>query len=53
MIKNSDEMGVSFETDVFYTGEALFEHIRCGAAYDFLILDIELAIGEYYFGGEV
>ena len=42
-IENSDETGASFETDVFYTGEALIEHIRCGAAYDFLILDIELA----------
>lgn len=42
IIENTDVLKASFDVDVFYTGEALIEHIRCGASYDFLILDIEL-----------
>lgn len=42
ILDNVDVLRASFDIDVFYTGEALIEHIRCGASYDFLILDIEL-----------
>ena len=41
LIENAAVMNASFDTDIFYTGEALIEHIRCGASYDFLILDID------------
>jgi two-component system response regulator LytT len=43
LVNNSHQIGVNFDTEIFYTGESLIENIRCGAAYDFLILDIELA----------
>ena len=43
LIENAGIINASFDVDIFYTGESLIEHIRCGAAYDFLILDIELA----------
>ena len=42
IIENTDVLKATFDVDVFYRGEALIEHIRCGANYDFLILDIEL-----------
>lgn len=42
IIENTDVLKTSFDVDVFYTGEALIEHIRCGTSYDFIILDIEL-----------
>lgn len=42
ILENTDVLKALFDIDVFYTGEALIEHIRCGASYDFLILDIEL-----------
>ena len=42
IIENTDVLKAAFDIDVFYTGESLIEHIRCGASYDFLILDIEL-----------
>ena len=42
LIENAAVMNASFDTDIFYTGEALIEHIRCGASNVFLILDIEL-----------
>ena len=42
ILENIDILKAKFEVDIFYTGEALIEHIRSGTAYDFLILDIEL-----------
>ncbi len=42
IIENAVMFGTTFNIDIFYTGEALMEHIRCGSSYDFLILDIEL-----------
>ncbi|SCX97789.1 response regulator [Butyrivibrio sp. INlla14] len=42
IIENTAMFGTTFNIDIFYTGEALMEHIRCGSSYDFLILDIEL-----------
>lgn len=42
ILENTDTLKATFEVDIFYTGEALIEHIRCGTSYDFLILDIEL-----------
>jgi len=42
IIENAAVMKATFDTDIFYTGEALIEQIRCGTSYDFLILDIEL-----------
>lgn len=42
ILENTDMLKASFEVDIFYTGEALIEHIRCGTSYDFLVLDIEL-----------
>ena len=43
LIENSQQIGAKFDAEIFYTGEALIESIRCGSSYDFLILDIELA----------
>ena len=43
LVNNSHQISVNFDTEIFYTGESLIENIRCGTAYDFLILDIELA----------
>ena len=43
LVNNSHQIGVNFDTEIFYTGESLIENIRCGAAYDFLILDIEIS----------
>ncbi|MBE5840617.1 MAG: response regulator transcription factor [Butyrivibrio sp.] len=42
ILDNSDLLGATFDIEVFYSGEALIEHMRCGSSYDFLILDIEL-----------
>ncbi len=33
---------LSVETDVFYSGETLIDHMREGFTYDFILLDIEL-----------
>ena len=41
-LHNTNILGISFEIEIYYTGENLIEHIRCGSSYDFLILDIEL-----------
>lgn len=31
IIENTDVLKATFDVDVFYRGEALIEHIRCGA----------------------